>query len=203
MDEKLLIIDDEEGIRYSLGEYFTRQGYQVNLAEDGLKALESIKIEKPDVIILDVQLPHMDGLELCNKVRQEAGQSIGILMISGVRRETIDKIVGLELGADVYITKPFDITELAAQVKALMRRLRAKSRANSAGWDFEDDYLRIDFEKRLVETDGKEVSLTKLEFDLLKYLVERRGTPVGRSDLIDNVIVQVFFCNFQLVTFEP
>jgi DNA-binding response OmpR family regulator len=187
MEEKLLIVDDEEGIRFSLGEYFTRQGYQVSLAEDGVKALEKIKNEQPGLIILDVQLPSMDGLELCNKVRHEAGQSIGIIMISGVRRETIDKVVGLELGADVYIAKPFDISELAAQVKALIRRLRAQNQPASKGWDFDDEYLHIDFKKRLAEVEGKEVRLTKLEFDLLKYLVERRGIPIGRSDLVDNV----------------
>ena len=187
MNEKLLIVDDVEGIRTSLGEYFTRQGYKVSLAEDGLKALEKTKTDRPDVVVLDVQLPYMDGLELCNQVRHLAGQSIGIIMISGVRRESIDKVVGLELGADVYLTKPFDTAELSAQVKALMRRLRTQTQPDSAGWDFEDEYLRIYFKKRMIEVEGKELRLTKLGFDLLKYLVEQRGTPVGRSDLVDNV----------------
>jgi DNA-binding response OmpR family regulator len=187
MNEKFLIVDDEEGIRTSLGEYFTRQGYKVNLAEDGVKALEKIRIDQPDVMILDVQLPYMDGLELCNQVRHLVGPSIGIIMISGIRRETIDRVVGLELGADVYITKPFETAELSAQVKALLRRLRTQNQPDSTVWDFEDGYLRIDFNKRLVETKGNEVRLTKLEFDLLKYLVEQRGIPVGRSDLVDHV----------------
>jgi two-component system, OmpR family, alkaline phosphatase synthesis response regulator PhoP len=187
MNEKLLIVDDEEGIRFSLGEYFSRQGYQISLAEDGVKALERIKIDKPDVIILDVQLLSMDGLELCNIIRHQIGQAIGIIMISGVRRETIDKVVGLELGADVYITKPFETAELSAQVKALMRRLRVQNQPDSASLDFEDEYLHIDFKKRLVEAEGREVHLTKLEFDLLRYLVERRGVPISRSDLVDNV----------------
>lgn len=187
MNEKLLIVDDEEGIRVSLGEYFTRLDYQVSLAEDGVKALEKIKTDRPDVTIVDVQLPYMDGLELCNQVRHLAGQSIGIIMISGVRRETLDKVVGLELGADVYITKPFETAELSAQVKALLRRLRTQNQPDSTVWDFEDGYLRIDFKKRLVEAQGREVRLTKLEFDLMKYLVEQRGIPVGRSDLVDKV----------------
>ena len=186
MDGKLLIVDDEAGIRYSLGEYFTRQGYAVNLAENGLRAMEVIQGEKPEVVILDVQLPQMDGLELCNKIRHEVGQSIGIIMISGVRRETVDRVVGLELGADVYLTKPFETSELSAQVKALMRRLRSQQQPAS-GWDFEDDALRINLERRLVEARGQEVHLTRLEFDLLKYLLERTGIPVGRSELIDNV----------------
>jgi len=186
MDGNLLIVDDEDGIRTSLGEYFTRQGYSVSLAENGLKAMEMIQVERPDVVILDVQLPQMDGLELCNKIRHEVGQSIGIIMISGVRRETVDKVVGLELGADVYLTKPFETSELAAQVKALMRRLRPQHLLDSS-WDFADDALRIDLQRRLVEAGGKEVHLTRLEFDLLKYLIKRQGMPVGRSDLIDNV----------------
>jgi DNA-binding response OmpR family regulator len=187
MNEKLLIVDDEEGIRSSLGEYFTRQGYEISLAEDGIKAFEKIKIDRPDVIILDVQLPYMDGLELCNQVRHFVGQSIGIIMISGVRRDAIDKVLGLELGADVYITKPFETAELSAQVKALLRRLRTQNLPDSTIWDFEDGYLRINFKKRLVETLGKEARLTKLEFDLLKYLFDQHGIPVGRSDLIDAV----------------
>lgn len=187
MNEKLLVVDDEEGIRDSLGEYFIRQGYQVSLAEDGVKALDKIKIDRPDVIILDVQLPYMDGLELCNQVRHLVGQSIGLIMISGVRRETVDKVVGLELGADVYITKPFETTELSAQVKALLRRLRTQNQPNSPVWDFDDGYLSINFKKRLVERQGHELHLTKLEFDLLKYLVEKQGIPVGRADLVDDV----------------
>lgn len=187
MNEKLLVVDDEEGIRDSLGEYFIRQGYQVSLAEDGVKALDKIKIDRPDVIILDVQLPYMDGLELCNQVRHLVGQSIGLIMISGVRRETVDKVVGLELGADVYITKPFETTELSAQVKALLRRLRTQNQPNSSVWDFDDGYLSINFKKRLVERQGHELHLTKLEFDLLKYLVEKQGIPVGRADLVDDV----------------
>lgn len=187
MNEKLLVVDDEEGIRDSLGEYFIRQGYQVSLAEDGVKALDKIKIDRPDVIILDVQLPYMDGLELCNQVRHLVGQSIGLIMISGVRRETVDKVVGLELGADVYITKPFETTELSAQVKALLRRLRTQNQPNASVWDFDDGYLSINFKKRLVERQGHELHLTKLEFDLLKYLVEKQGIPVGRADLVDDV----------------
>ena len=186
MDEKLLIVDDEAGIRFSLCQYFTRLGYSVSLAESGLKALDIIKGEKPDLVILDVQLPQMDGLELCNKIRYEVRQTIGIIMISGVRRETVDKVVGLELGADVYMTKPFETSELSAQVKALMRRLRPQQQPNF-DWDFEDDTLRINIKRRLVEAEGKEIHLTRLEFELLKYLFERRGVPVGRSDLIDNV----------------
>jgi DNA-binding response OmpR family regulator len=187
MDAKLLIVDDEEGIRTSLGEYFKRQGYAVSLAENGIKALNLLKEVKPDLIILDVQIPQMDGLELCNRIRNEVGYSLGIIMISGIRKETIDRVVGLELGADVYMTKPFETSELAAQVKAVLRILRPGNISYSNRWDFEDEILRINLSQRLVQMKGVEVRLTRLEFELLKYLLDRRGMPVGRSDLVDNV----------------
>ena len=187
MEGKILIVDDEEGIRNSLGEYFSRQGFNTILAEDGVKALEEIREKEPDIIILDVQLPLLDGLEVCKKIRQESGQSKGIIMISGIHRESVDKIVGLELGADVYITKPFERSELNAQVRALLRRMQSQKQVAQSGWLIIDEFLRINFERRNVEAGGIKVQLTKLEFDLLKYLVERQGLPVGRSDLIDKV----------------
>jgi DNA-binding response OmpR family regulator len=187
LNAKLLIVDDEEGIRTSLGEYFKRQGYAVSLAENGLEALSLLKEVKPDLIILDVQIPQMDGLELCNRIRNEVGYSLGIIMISGIRKEMIDRVVGLELGADVYMTKPFETSELAAQVKAMLRILHPGNIPYGDRWNFEDETLRIDLSQRLVEVKGVEVHLTKLEFELLKYLLDRRGMPVGRSDLVDNV----------------
>lgn len=187
MEGRILVVDDEEGIRNSLGEYFNRQGFTIVLAEDGVKALEEIKVKRPDIIILDVQLPIIDGLEICKKIRQESGHSIGIIMISGMRRETVDKVVGLEMGADVYITKPFERSELNAQVRALLRRMQSQRQVAQIGWFIVDDYLRINFEQRRVEAGGNEAHLTKLEFDLLKYLAERQGVPIGRSDLIDKV----------------
>jgi len=187
MEGKILIVDDEEGIRNSLGEYFDRQGFTTYLAVDGIQALEKVREVKPDVVILDVQLPKSDGLEVCKRIRQESGQAIGIIMISGIRRETVDKVVGLEIGADVYIPKPFERSELNAQVRALLRRLRSQKLEAQTGWFIVDDYLRIEFDRRIVEAGGKDVHLSKLEFDLLKYLVERLGIPVGRSDLVDNV----------------
>lgn len=187
MDGKILIVDDEEGIRTSLGEYFERQGFTTALAEDGEKALEKVRSAKPDIVVLDVQLPKVDGLEVCKKIRQESDQAIGIIMISGIRREAVHRVVGLELGADVYLTKPFETDELNAQVRALLRRMQAQKQVAQTGWLAVDDYLRINFTRRLVEAGGKDVHLSKLEFDLLRYLAERPGIPVGRSDLIDNV----------------
>ena len=187
MDGKLLVVDDEEGIRNSLGEYLTRQGFKTFLAENGVLALDKIKQEKPDIVILDFQIPMIDGLEVCKKIRQESKPSIGIIMISGVRKEAVDKIVGLELGADVYMTKPFEPSELVAQVRALLRRMQSEKQVATTGWLIADDYLRINFRGRTVKAGRKEVHLTKLEFELLKYLAERSGKPISRSELIDNV----------------
>lgn len=187
MNEKILIVEDESGIRNSLGEYFIRQGFQTSLAENGILALEKARAEKPDIVILDFQLPLLDGLEVCKKIRQERKQSIGIIMISGVRKESVDKIMGLELGADVYMNKPFEASELVAQVRALLRRMQSYKQVATTGWLMADDYLRINFKSRTVKAGGKEVHLTKLEFDLLKYLADRSGIPVARSDLVDDV----------------
>ncbi len=187
MDGRILIVDDEEGIRHSLAEYFERQGFATALAEDGREALDKVSSTRPDVVVLDVQLPLLDGLDVCRKIRQECGQATGIVMISGIRRETVDKVVGLELGADVYLTKPFETSELLAQVRALLRRIQSQQQVAQTGWFTVDDRLRINLPRRIVEADGKPVHLSKLEFDLLKYLAERPGMPVGRSELIDNV----------------
>jgi DNA-binding response OmpR family regulator len=188
MEAKLLIVEDEERLRSSLQEYFERQGFSVAIVEDGARALAVFSQVDPDLIILDVQLPHMDGLEVCQTVRQRVGHSVGIIMISGIKKEMVDRVVGLEIGADVYMTKPFETRELLAQVRALLRRIRAQNARNEvAGWFVVDDHLRIHFDRRQVEASGREVHLTRLEFDLLKYLAQRPGVPCGRADLIDAV----------------
>jgi two-component system response regulator VicR len=188
MEAKLLIVEDEERLRSSLQEYFERQGFSVAVVEDGARALAMLSQVDPDLIVLDVQLPHMDGLEVCQTVRQQVGHSVGIIMISGIKKEMVDRVVGLEIGADVYMTKPFETRELLAQVRALLRRTQAQNaRDEGAGWFVVDDHLRIHFDRRQVEAGGREVHLTRLEFDLLKYLAQRPGVPCGRADLIDAV----------------
>jgi DNA-binding response OmpR family regulator len=113
---------------------------------------------------------------------------VGIIMVSGIKRDMIDRVVGLELGADVYMTKPFETRELLAQVRAILRRSGARNAAGEEiGWLVVDDYLRIHLGRRQVQAARREVYLTRLEFDLLKYLAERPGVPCGRSDLVDEV----------------
>ncbi len=188
METKLLVVEDEDRLRASLQEYFEREGFGVVTAEDGNRALAMLEEAKPDLIVLDIQLPHLDGLEVCRAIRQQAGHSVGIIMISGIKKELVDRVVGLEIGADVYLTKPFETRELLAQARALLRRLKAQTASSdAAGWFVVDDHLRIHFDRRLVEAGGREVHLTRLEFDLLKYLAQRPGVPCARADLIDAI----------------
>lgn len=183
-----MIVEDEGRLRASLREYFEREGFDVAVAEDGQRALAVLEEAKPELIILDVGLPHLDGLEVCRAIRQRVGHSVGIVMISGVKRELLDRVVGLEIGADVYLTKPFETRELLAQARALLRRLKAHNASSeTSSWFVVDDYLRLHFDQRLAEAGGREVHLTRLEFDLLQYLAQRPGIPCTRADLIDAI----------------
>lgn len=184
----LLIVEDEERLRLSLKDYFEREGFQVSTAAAGDTALDLLEGERFDLVILDVQLPQVDGLEVCRQVRQRLGDSVGVIMVSGIKKELVDRVVGLELGADVYLTKPFETRELLAQARALLRRVKSRhAEEREQGWFVVDDYLRIHFGRRLVLAGGQEAHLTRLEFDLLKYLLEHPGIPCGRSDLVDEV----------------
>jgi two-component system response regulator RegX3 len=188
MEAKLLIVDDKESVRASLQDYFVREGFSVAIAEDGAQALRMLDEVHPDLVILDVHMPHKDGLEVCQAIRSRRGSSTGIVMISGMKKEWVDRVVGLELGADAYLTKPFETRELLAQVRAVLRRYsNPPAGGEAAGWLVVDDYLRIHFERRQVEVAGQEVYLTSLEFDLLEYLAKRPGVPRARGDIIDNV----------------
>lgn len=184
----MLIVEDEERLRLSLQDYFEREGFQVSAAAEGDKALQRLEEESFDLVILDVQLPQVDGLEICRQIRQRRGEDVGVIMVSGIKKELVDRVVGLELGADVYLTKPFETRELLAQARALLRRVKSRHGGDrESGWFVVDDYLRFHFGRRLVQAGGKDVHLTRLEFDLLKYLAERPGIPCGRSDLVDEV----------------
>ena len=186
MEAHLLIVDDDERVRTSLRDYFTREGFAVTVAADGREALISSAAVHPDVVILDVELPHTDGIEVCQAIRQQVGQAIGIVMISGVKMEALDWVVGLEVGADVYITKPFETRVLLAQVRALLRAVMARAASGeTSGWLVLDDHLRIHLEQRGVEVGGHEVHLTALEFAILRYLALHAGKCCSRADLID------------------
>ena len=180
---KILIVDDEknivEAVRYAL----EQEGFRTVVAHDGARGLELAQREAPDLVLLDWMLPELDGLEVCRILkRDDKTRSIPILMLTVKSGET-DKVLGLELGADDYVTKPFSPRELVARIKALLRRAQPPPAADV----LELDALKVDWGKHLVSVKGKPVELTPKEFDLLKALVEAKGRVLSRETLLDRV----------------
>ncbi|HMJ26768.1 MAG TPA: response regulator transcription factor, partial [Pyrinomonadaceae bacterium] len=164
----LLIIEDDDNISTAIEEYFSRAGYTVNTAPDGLAGIEAAVKNRPDVVVLDLMLPKMDGLAVCKELRQKHPQ-MPILMLTA-KDDVVDKVLGLEMGADDYITKPFSLREVEARIKSVLRR----ARASVAGGDGKDETpivrgnLRVDPVRREVTIADRQVELTPKEFDLLR-----------------------------------
>ncbi len=186
---KILVVDDEptlvETIRYNL----TREGFEVAAAHDGVEAIAVARREKPDLVVLDLMMPRLDGFEVCRVLRRES--SVVILMLTA-RDEEVDKVVGLELGADEYMTKPFSMRELVARVKAMLRRvqmLRSEAAAEAADTVevFTSGDLEVDSRQHRVFLRGEEVSFKPKEFDLLAFLVRNRGQVFSREMLLQRV----------------
>jgi two-component system alkaline phosphatase synthesis response regulator PhoP len=181
---KILVIDDEPGIINLVSAYLEREGYEVHTATDGPGGLKSARKLKPDLIVLDIMLPGMDGIELLTQLRRES--DVYVIMLTAKSEET-DKIIGLSVGADDYLTKPFSPRELVARVKAALRRYR------KGGSSMIDDRvlvfggLRIDPEARVVWKNGEPVELTAIEFDLLHTLAEHYGRVLSREQLLQQV----------------
>ncbi|MCJ7580364.1 MAG: response regulator transcription factor [Candidatus Aminicenantes bacterium] len=182
MKKTILIIEDDTGIRVILQDALSEQGYDVTTAADGEKGLELALALKPNLIILDVMLPLMDGFEICKRVRREGGTS-PILMLT-VKDEEVDKVLGLELGADDYVTKPFGLKELSARVKALLRRVE----------DYQNEIklyrfgrVELDFQKYESRKDGLDLGLTPLELKILRLLIDKKGQVVSRDKFLDVV----------------
>jgi len=177
----VLVIDDEPELVKLLDYNLTRAGYLVLTARDGAGGLAAAHKHSPDVIILDVMMPGVDGWEVCKKLRQEPSTAgIPLLMLTA-KAEEADRVLGLELGADDYLTKPFGVRELVARVKALLRRAEAPSEPAEV---VKAGKLVIDAGRRSVTVAGKPVALTTTEFNLLRSLAERRGRVLSREDLI-------------------
>ena len=192
---KLLVVEDEPTLLETLKYNLVRQGYEVVTAADGTQALPTARAERPDLVILDVMLPGLDGFEICRVLRQE--MSLPILMLTA-RDEEVDKIVGLEVGADDYLTKPFSMRELLARVKAQLRRVRilreefeasgrepADSESSVSVFTFGE--LVIDESRREVQRGGEVLALKPKEFDLLTFLARNRGIALGRSLILERV----------------
>ncbi|MEA4962007.1 MAG: response regulator transcription factor [Lutispora sp.] len=187
---KVLIIEDDYNIQELLRYNLENSGYEVIVAEDGNEGFQKVLDNTPDVILLDIMIPGADGLEVCKMIRaNEKVKKIPILMVTA-KSEELDKILGLELGADDYITKPFSIKEIIARIRAIMRRLNEskdslEEKAEKGKIRFGD--LEIDEEKYEVKNNGKKVTLTLKEFELLKMLAENPGRVMTRDYLLDAV----------------
>lgn len=184
MSKRVLVVDDEKlivkGIRFSL----EQDGMQVDCAYDGEEALEKVKANKYDTILLDLMLPKMDGLEVCQQIREFSNVPIVMLTAKG---EDMDKILGLEYGADDYITKPFNILEVKARIKAIMRRTSHENEPKTKSKSIEVGELRMDCESRRVFITGKEINLTAKEFDVLELLVFNPNKVYSRENLLNLV----------------
>ena len=183
MKEKILIIEDEEDLVKGLKFNLIDEGYEVDWALDGEEGLHKIINEKPDLVILDIMLPQKDGLDICREMRQK-NINIPILMLTA-KSEEIDKVIGLEIGADDYITKPFSIRELLARIKAHLRRVKREERIDTKIYSFDD--IEIDLFRFKIKKKGEELNLTSLEVEILKYFIIHKGEVVSRNDLLDHV----------------
>jgi len=177
---RILIVDDEKQIVEIVKAYLEREGYRTLVAYDGKSALSLARKEHPDLIILDLMLPEVTGWDVCRTLRAES--DVPIIMLTA-RDDTTDKIVGLELGADDYVSKPFEPKELVSRVKAVLRRYSAKPKRSL----IRIGELTVDLEKRQVRGGDVEIQLTTLEFDLLKAMAETPGRVYSRMQLLDKV----------------
>jgi DNA-binding response OmpR family regulator len=181
---KILLVDDEQSVQKLLAFPLRREGYEVVSALDGQEALDRLTDASFDLIVLDLMLPNVDGFEVCRQVR--ARSSVPIIMLTA-KTEEFDKVLGLELGADDYITKPFSVREFRSRVKAVLRRAALSKTDEAAREPLEDGDLRIDFDKREVTLAGKSVRLTYVEFEILTALARNPGRVYNRTILLERV----------------
>lgn len=181
---KILIIEDEEPIRTALEDDFRLENYEVTVAADGTEGLAKAMDQDTDLIILDIMLPGVNGFEICRKLRSQ-GITTPIIMLTAKGQE-IDRVVGLEIGADDYVTKPFSPRELQARVKAVLRRMEVGADDRSEAI-FQSGGLEVDFRQYICRRNDKEISLTNHEFELLRYLILNRGKVIRRDELLDEV----------------
>lgn len=202
MARKILVVDDEVVLVETLAYNLEQAGYRVITASDGSSALDAARSENPDLIILDIMLPGMDGLEVCRQLRRETTTATTPIVMLTAKGDEIDKVVGLEIGADDYMTKPFGRRELLARIRALLRRTEYPSANNNDGQrtgqetaqevrpanrELVSGPLRIDLAGRRVNCRGQEIELQPKQFELLTYLVRNRGTVLTRDQLLHNV----------------
>ena len=186
-EQKVLVVEDEENLVEALRYNLEREGYDVLTAMDGEKGLELAKGSNPDTIILDIMLPRLDGLEVCRILRRENNTPILMLTAKG---EEVDRIVGLELGADDYVTKPFSMRELLARVRAMLRRSRMASEASSssaASESYTAGDLEVDLSSHTARIAGVALDLKPREFDLLALLLANKGRAISRDQILERL----------------
>lgn len=182
MNEKILLVEDEKTLAKALKFNLEKEGFRVEVAFDGEEALNAMSGEEPDLVILDLMLPKIDGYEVCRSIRRSS--DVPIIMLTA-RDEDIDKILGLELGADDYMTKPFNTRELLARIRAILRRTVQQAAAARSFIKVGD--LQIDVIKRKVTVKGREVALTSREYNLLSLLASNPGKVYSREELLEEI----------------
>jgi len=178
----ILVVEDDPAIRLGLRKTLGFEGYRVEEASDGERGLEMVFENRPDLVVLDIMLPKVNGFEVCRTIRKHDG-SIPILIMSAKSQE-MDKLMGFDLGADDYITKPFSPRELAARVKAALRRTRVRGENQET---FELGNMRVDFPGQRLAVNGEEIEVSNREFRLLRYLIENRGRVLSRDQILNHV----------------
>ena len=192
---KILVIDDEPSILNVVTAYLRAEGYEYNTAEDGLSGLKAFRALKPDLVVLDIMLPGMDGIEVLSQIRRES--DVYVIMLTA-KSEEVDKVVGLSVGADDYLTKPFSPRELMARIKAALRRLQ-KTPAEGERKVLTSTHVRVDSGSRRVWVDDNEIELTSLEFDLLSTLAENHGMVLSREQLLEKAWGYDYFGDLRVV----
>ena len=183
MSSRILLVEDEPGLVLTLTDLLQAEGYQVESAVDGPTGLTRASKEPFDLVILDVMLPGKSGLDVCRELRQQ-GKDVAVLMLTA-KTQLIDRVVGLKLGADDYLTKPFEPPELLARVEALLRRVKRENFTPVRRFQFGD--VEVDFDQGEARKGGVPVPLAGKELELLRYLIDRRGNPVSRDELLEGV----------------
>jgi two-component system alkaline phosphatase synthesis response regulator PhoP len=183
MKPRILLVEDEPGLVLTLSDLLSAEGYSVEAVADGLSGLAKAGSEPFDLLILDVMLPGKNGLEVCRELRKQ-GKDVAILMLTA-KTQLVDRVVGLKLGADDYVTKPFEPAELLARIEALLRRIKRENVSPVARCSF--DGIEIDFERGRVLKNGSAIDLAAKELELLRYLIDHRGKIVPREELLESV----------------
>ncbi len=183
MSSRILLVEDEPGLVMTITDLLTTEGYEVDSASDGESGLAKALAGNFDLVVLDVMLPKRTGFEVCREMRAK-GLDSAVLMLTA-KTQVVDRVVGLKLGADDYLTKPFDPAELLARIEALLRRVRKEHLVGVTSFQF--GTVEVDFERSEVKRDGRPIALASKELQLLRYLVDHRGAVVPREELLQNV----------------